>query len=647
MKIAFLFGAGTSAPSGIPMTKQMISDIIKKPIDWPQKEYQNCGDVIQKILGSTEYNNIEILMEELEKVIDTPREWLEKHGYCKEDIITIEDNQEEAKLLLKEIKNYISNVCHVRTNLDDGKEALRPIIELGKNHIVKIFTTNYDNNIEDTCKDLDVEYSTGIGVDENNKEYFSPVFFNDDKKLGIYKLHGSVYWYRNKNAPGTIIDLDAPDLTGKTIEDAMIYPGRKKELLNYPYSVLFRLFDHAMDKLDKLVVIGHRFEDTHIMEMIEHRIGKNNFELIIVNPKPNESDKIIELSKKPGVKIIPKTIQEWTEDESFKNVSEEMEPIPDEEIIPDKEPIPKREKILMGALVASVALVIIFAPLSYVYNEQNDLLTVIHANEIAKNEYDTVKKVIKGDISKSFEISVNLKNNAIEEYNQHFLPKGVSTEDYLNNTLSKKYENISIFQEQTDTVIHVDPIHYGILAMQNDDGGCKYILYPYEQRMLDNGGSGIPPQEWCPRIESKAGPIMTDVLHSYGGEDFAVDVGMRFDLDGDDDPDGYHLMGMTRGKMCNEVRDYNMQHQFVLVSDNMEIIFDTGKDKKCNKIDAYKNGIFDGEKFGDISPGLFDRSDYPTLSNVEEKIQLSDFKAIHDYDIQENKDVSWTLYMYK
>ena len=617
------------------MTKQMIEDIIKKPIDWPQKEYQNCGDVIQKILGSTEYDNIEILIEELEKIIDTPIEWLEKHGYFKDTIMTIEDNQKEAILLLKEIKNYISNVCHVRPNLDNGKKSLRPIIELGKKHIVKIFTTNYDNNIEDTCNDLGIGYSTGIGV-ENDKKYFSPVFFDDEKKLGIYKLHGSIYWYRKKDAPGTVTDLDASDLTGKTIEDAMIYPGRKKELLNYPYSVLFRLFDHTVEKLDKLVVIGHRFEDKHIMEMIEHRIEKGSFELVIVNPNPNESDKITELSKKPGVKIVPKTIQEWTKDESFKNLSKEMDPIQDEKIIPDKKKIPKREKILMSALVASVALVIVLASLSYVSIE-----------EITKNEYNMVKKTIRGDIGKSFEISVNLGNDAIKDYKRNFLPKGVSIDNYLNNTLSKKYENISIFQKQTDTVIHLDPIHYGILAIQNDDKSCKYVLYPYEQRMLDNGGSGVPPQEWCTRIEPKAEPIMTDVLHSYGGEDFAVDVGMRFDLDDDDKPDGYHLIGMTRSKMCNEVRDHNTQHQFVLVSNNMEIIFDTGNDEKCNKIDVYTNGIFDGEKFGNMSPGLFDESDYPTLSNIEEKIQLSDFKAIHGYDIQEDKDVSWTLYMYK
>lgn len=630
MRVAFLFGAGTSVPSGIPTTNGMIKTIIEREIDWSKKEYKNCGDIIQKILGNTDFDNIEKLMEELEKIIDTPRDWLEKHNYCKDDIKKIEENQKDAESLLKEIKSYISNVCHIRTKLDDGKEALKPIIELGKNHRFKIFTTNYDNNIEDTCEDLGIAYNTGIGMGNDKKTYFSPTFFDDDK-LGIYKLHGSIYWYRSKDTPGTLIHFDDPDLSGERIEDAMIYPGRKKELLNYPYSVLFRLFDDAMDNLDKLVVIGHRFEDEHIVEIIERRLGNKNFELIIINPNPDDGEKIKVLDKKRNVRVIPKSIQEWVKDESFSELSNEMDPIP----IPPKSTKPPRisRQQLKFGLIISIALVVTFAFLSQLY-----------ASNIAENEYEIIKKIIEDDIHTSFEIAVDLENRASDDYNQNYLPNGVSIDDYIRDTLKNRYQGDPLFKNQTVTVVHLDPIHYAILAIQNDQG-CEYVLYPYMDKMLENGGSLIAPQEWCPRILGiEDGPIMTDVLHSFGTQDFAVDVGMRFDLNGDGKPDGYHLMGMTREKFCNEIKKHTINHQFVLVDNDNNIIFDTGK---CGKPDVYdNNGEFNKNKFVNMSPGQFDKLTYPTIRNMEKTILLSDFTDIHGYDIKED-DISWTLYMYK
>jgi len=315
--VVFFFGAGASAPFGIPTMKQFVVDFeeylnenatrneqnvyadIKETLEKRLKRQADLEAVFTVINGIIDYNPERHDLLSLYAVSE-----FKKPFPTKQDIPT-------CKLLREKFQTFVKEKCVIP---DESFDKIRNVYQdffnrfalelpprnLGSNddyaydHDWAIFTTNYDMCLEHYWRHV-----VGIGIDTGfvsddarairvlRSERFL-VF--GDHRLRLVKLHGSVSWKIGKGT-GEITEEDIPmgrSITGRRFAgDMMLYPIAEKELYFDPYiSMLLRLNRELASK-SVWVVIGYSFNDPVVREIF---LRKSNLRkhLILVNPKANE-----------------------------------------------------------------------------------------------------------------------------------------------------------------------------------------------------------------------------------------------------------------------------------------------------------------------------------------------------------------------
>jgi hypothetical protein len=170
----------------------------------------------------------------------------------------------------------------------------------------RIFTLNYDLLIERALDNLGVLYFDGflgsINRTLRTESYHYDLYYPGettegrvtrvDRVLHLYKLHGSINWRRRStSASDVIINHGSPD--EEEYGDVMIYPSPLKatEMNGYPYSEMFRHFSAQIHQPQSaLLVIGYRFQDSHVNRLIYQALSIPSFVLIIVTPQVTEPD---------------------------------------------------------------------------------------------------------------------------------------------------------------------------------------------------------------------------------------------------------------------------------------------------------------------------------------------------------------------
>lgn len=159
---------------------------------------------------------------------------------------------------------------------------------------VQLFTTNYDLLFEKAANEGAFVVIDGFSFTQPRK--FSGRYFDFDivnrektrikqeesfvsKVFHLYKLHGSLNWY--KDDTGNIEQQDSPT------KPLIIYPASEKYESSYeqPYFEMMSRFQQALRKENTLlIVIGFGFQDKHIQNVIIEAVEQNpSFQLLIVN----------------------------------------------------------------------------------------------------------------------------------------------------------------------------------------------------------------------------------------------------------------------------------------------------------------------------------------------------------------------------
>ena len=223
--------------------------------------------------------------------------------------------------------------------LEEGSEFLLRLItrpaHLNRPHI---FTTNYDRLIEYICEQLQIRIIDRFIGTLNPKLSFEPPNINyhytppgikgEPRYLEhvVYytKLHGSLDWADFNSGVHRF-----PLSFGKTNTDiknapSLIYPKASKsmETLLFPYSELFRDFQHAICRHNSLLITyGYSFRDSHINSIIESMLKIPTTHLLIITKDNNE--KIEEFIKKVNVSYM--IGDEFTD---FNQLNQEILPTP-------------------------------------------------------------------------------------------------------------------------------------------------------------------------------------------------------------------------------------------------------------------------------------------------------------------------------
>lgn len=243
--------------------------------------------------------------------------------------------------ILANALTYIENmVWHSLTNMISNLENLKCILNASLDSEVKtthIFTLNHDKVIERLFAKNKIKYTDGFGNPEIDVRYWNLSVFDEDYRIGLYKLHGSVNWFRfsannSKNFRfGNVGDLKDIDHT-KNINNELqlafgpeLLIGTSNKILNYPrslYSEMFFRLHSTLKRIDSLIIVGYGFRDKAInSKIIEFMNCSSNNRLIIIDKKQ------IEFLREMARPAIQKSLDLWIRnkqlfyiDESIQNV---------------------------------------------------------------------------------------------------------------------------------------------------------------------------------------------------------------------------------------------------------------------------------------------------------------------------------------
>ncbi|MFO1518795.1 MAG: SIR2 family protein [bacterium] len=166
-----------------------------------------------------------------------------------------------------------------------------------------VFTTNYDLFNETAMDRLGLPYTNGFSGTVERR--FNPSVFRYalaeqmdllnrkwtavDGFIYLGKLHGSVSWIEDHEGLFPIREVYKPN---PNIDNLMIYPTPAKQAASFgsPYSDIFREFQsHIVREQSVLFVLGYRFADEHVNNIIFQALTIPTFRLIIFSDPETKS----------------------------------------------------------------------------------------------------------------------------------------------------------------------------------------------------------------------------------------------------------------------------------------------------------------------------------------------------------------------
>ena len=179
---------------------------------------------------------------------------------------------------------------------------------------INVFTLNHDTLIEQFWEQHNIEFTDGFGNVDGDLRKLNPVAYdNATRKLNLYKLHGSINWYRLRpEAEGSwyneVIAIPvngdvwhATDATGVSfhplpanhgMSHPMILVGSENKLRDYNGGVWIELqhrFRQSLFQSNHLIISGYSFADKGINNrIIEWVYRSRDNKIIVIHPNPDE-----------------------------------------------------------------------------------------------------------------------------------------------------------------------------------------------------------------------------------------------------------------------------------------------------------------------------------------------------------------------
>lgn len=315
-KTVFFIGAGASVDAECLSSNDMLVELrtsILQLKDENKKKY--FLGIYEFILSSLSYQNmmknpnlsipqvhpnIEDFVMILRQLID--REYIVPSplvGNWNEKIVSWETlwnkNNEDGSIF----KSFLSFITHKLisswTKFDSQKsnELLSPLKQLlfsAEQFDINVFSLNYDLIFESNFNSRDEQLiDIGFSKDEWVGDF-------DDKhspaRLKLYKLHGSVDWYFDR-------ETEKVKSSNEALENPLIIFGSNNKMQSYdPFISLLSKFREKLKNASLFIIIGYSFFDKYINNiLIQSLSSEMNRLALIVDPKFNNESKIDFLEK--------------------------------------------------------------------------------------------------------------------------------------------------------------------------------------------------------------------------------------------------------------------------------------------------------------------------------------------------------------
>ena len=286
-EVVFFLGAGASVYAGVPHTYAFVEEFKNSPLldEYDKKTVEFIETRLlqwKKERGEYPRIDIELLMETLDKLGRKDDEAILQFFELKKYLL--EDYSSKIPLLDK-IKTFVKQRTVVQ---EDKVKYLEPLLGfIEEYHPLDIFSVNYDICIEQFCNVYKKSYRDGFEAEWNPS-----VFSASNIDIRLYKLHGSITWYKTSSG-GFVKSVIKSDnekielLTGEKAESLMLYPMRKWEYAEPLLENLLTLKNKLQSENCKyVVVVGYSFRDDYIRDIFWDAARKNK-ELILILVDPN------------------------------------------------------------------------------------------------------------------------------------------------------------------------------------------------------------------------------------------------------------------------------------------------------------------------------------------------------------------------
>jgi SIR2-like protein len=189
-------------------------------------------------------------------------------------------------LLSQEIKNFIKTTF---TEKGLNVDYLKPLVDLVRDYRpLHIFSTNYDTCIERFCLLNDLKY-----VDGFNPQWDLNQFNRTDIDVRLYKLHGSIGWFRSEQGDYVRSDVKIGGTrarlnTNQDVVPLILYPGKKFEYIEPMFDMLLE-FKRQLDYAKYVFVVGYSFKDDHLSKLFRYAAKRNpHMTIFLITPSSHD-----------------------------------------------------------------------------------------------------------------------------------------------------------------------------------------------------------------------------------------------------------------------------------------------------------------------------------------------------------------------
>jgi len=310
--IIFLLGAGASTNADIAGIGKMsetfmnrIEDLTSEHLSTFDFEFDKNGytkktvveacRLLHKKIGkkSNKDFNIETLLEALVNLESQEHILFDILNYTKGTSKYDRDYIHLKNILMKFIRKECENIGDV--------SYLHPLYAfLREGNKLDIFTLNYDGTIEKMCKENNILYTDGF-----TEEWDSKLFEEEKYKICIYKLHGSLYWFKTEmgkhiKLPIKYIEVEKlMYFMDEKITETLIWPMITKDYSTGPFPWLMETFRNKLRTCHVCFVLGYSFRDDSIKRLVLDELQNNGkLWLFIVDHNAHKIKKGLTKNKK-------------------------------------------------------------------------------------------------------------------------------------------------------------------------------------------------------------------------------------------------------------------------------------------------------------------------------------------------------------
>lgn len=287
-EVIFFLGAGASVKAGVPDTFGLVDKfkeiLVSEPSDLTaiEKILAILKSWKGKLLGGEDID-VELLLETLEQLDAKDQDILLQFHTVGQYALA---GYSPKRPLKEQLKNFIKRSGIVTAG---NVRYLDPLLSfVDETRPLDIFSVNYDTCIEQFCSTYKKDYVDGFDLHWNSK-----VLERNDVDIRLYKLHGSILWYKTDRGDYVKLPIKTAEatmelVTGEKAATLILYPMRKWEYAE-PFLELLLKLKEMLERAKFVIVVGYSFRDDYITRIFWDSARRNkNLTLVLISPSSQE-----------------------------------------------------------------------------------------------------------------------------------------------------------------------------------------------------------------------------------------------------------------------------------------------------------------------------------------------------------------------